>query len=718
MNYGDEMIMRKHISIQTKIMIFFTILTIVLFITVALLFFKSTKYAINTSKENELSTLARETGNKVERFLVERYGDIQVMAKSPILNNDNISKNLKLQYIETVRKAYQTYDYIFIIDEKGDLEVFSGSKNPDQTYKAWINQVLHGQIYVSDFIYDESDKAYAVYFAAPIMEDRGVISGAVVERMNFQAISEIVSNVQLGKSGYAYLADNTGKVMFLPGNRYPDHYMDFFQQHHNVAYIDHDDTKYISAYYEIEKYDTQKSCWYLVVEEPMKEAFEVTSRLRNYTIVVILSTISALLVLAIIMSKLITKPITALVKDTQNILDGDISKNIRIESGDEIGRLAQSFNMLLSNLKAMEQQVLEKSGEAESLAEIRQYVENFFDNIPSAVITVDTSGKINTFNHTASKITGIEQAHLLGKSINEPLPENLISLITLLKDGFERETMYIKHIVKLKCDYEIEVSIMINTFVQKDNTGKVLGVIGVFRSVEAIKNFEESVVRAKNLASLGELSAGMAHEIRNPLTSIKGYAQLIKSELGENHELTPDISVIVSEVDRLNGIIDRFLTFARPNQPQLEPININDIINAMYKLICQEAEQSGIEVVIGLSNVPVLLLDFEQIEQALLNICLNAIQAMPFGGSLKILTRFSASMDVVIIEISDTGAGIKKDNHDLIFQPFFTTKDKGTGLGLAICLRIVENHKGFIEVNSVEGSGTAFVIKFPVNNLT
>ncbi len=222
------------------------------------------------------------------------------------------------------------------------------------------------------------------------------------------------------------------------------------------------------------------------------------------------------------------------------------------------------------------------------------------------------------------------------------------------------------------------------------------------------------MVRAKNLASVGALSAGMAHEIRNPLTSIKGYAQFIKLELGESNPLNEDINIIINEVDRLNGILDRFLAFARPNQPKLESCNVNDIINDIVKLLSKDALPKNIILKTELETLPNSSLDYEQIEQAVLNVAINAVQAMKDGGILTLNTHYNAVEKLVEISISDTGPGITNESFEDIFEPFYTTKPKGTGLGLAITSTIIESHKGFIEVKSVPGQGTQFIIKLPI----
>lgn len=706
-----KMKLRKS-SLQIKLVMFFTILATVLLIIVGFLFFASTKQTINVSKEKEFTTLAQETSNKIERYMFERYGDIQVMVTSPLLKKGQMKKDVKLQYLNSVRNAYKAYDYIFITDSVGKIELFSGKQQNDNEYKKFLPIVLKGANFISDFTYFADTKSYGVYYASPIIDENNKISGAVVERMNFNAISDIVKKVRLGSKGYAYIVDEHGNSIFEPSNNLVNTGI-LVAKNNKTYFTMHNNIKYFSAYYPLSKYESQKNTWNIVVEQPEDEAFQIAYSLRNYTIVIVISSVLIVFVLVSLLSIKITKPIKILVKQTQSIAAGGIGKNINIESGDEIGSLAESFNIVLDNLKAMMQQIIQISGEAASLAEIRQYTGEFFRNIPSALITIDNMAKITSFNNEASNITGIKEKDVLDKTVTDSFDIRLIPIIKLLLQGLEKDIIYIKHIIKVKGNMGIEIPIMINTSLQKDVNGKTLGVIGVFRSIEEIKQLEESAIRAKNLESLGAMSAGMAHELRNPLTSIKGYAQYIKLELGESSVLNEDISIVIDEVDRLNTIIDRFLDFARPKELNLELCDINEVLKLVVKLISKEMLPENIEIIVDIHNLPAIPIDFEQIEQVILNVSMNAIQAMPDGGTLTIYSVFLEASNIIEVSLIDTGVGIAESNQNSIFEPFFTTKNKGTGLGLAICSRIVENHKGVIEVLSGINEGTEFKIKLP-----
>ncbi|MDY7030340.1 MAG: ATP-binding protein [Thermodesulfobacteriota bacterium] len=236
---------------------------------------------------------------------------------------------------------------------------------------------------------------------------------------------------------------------------------------------------------------------------------------------------------------------------------------------------------------------------------------------------------------------------------------------------------------------------------------------------EDLKKSESQVRRADRLASLGILTAGLAHEIRNPLVAIKTFTQLLPERLDDIEFREHFLKVTAGEVDRLSSLVNELLTFARPSEPNLQMENINDVAEKMILLVKTEAKKKNLKINTRYSNdVSDTMVDKEQIKQVLLNLFLNAIQATPENGTITFETRQvrkNSSTDYVQMEIRDTGTGIPKDDIEHIFTPFFTTKNEGSGLGLSICHRIIEEHSGYIEVESTEGEGTTFYINFPMN---
>ncbi len=229
---------------------------------------------------------------------------------------------------------------------------------------------------------------------------------------------------------------------------------------------------------------------------------------------------------------------------------------------------------------------------------------------------------------------------------------------------------------------------------------------------EVLFQTEEHLRRADRLSALGELSAGMAHEIRNPLGSIRGAAEILKDDYGPGTPKAEFVQILLKETERLNTIVQEFLNFARPRQPEFHEADVNEVLDSVLTLTAQPARTAGITVerrldpLLGKRNVDAGLL-----KQAFLNLVLNAIQAMPQGGTLVVATALRDG--ALEVRVADSGAGIAPEHRRKLFSPFFTTKRDGTGLGLAITYRIIENHRGTIDVESEPGKGTTFTVRIP-----
>ena len=232
---------------------------------------------------------------------------------------------------------------------------------------------------------------------------------------------------------------------------------------------------------------------------------------------------------------------------------------------------------------------------------------------------------------------------------------------------------------------------------------------------EQIQRTFEQLKQSDRLAALGQLSAGVAHEIRNPLGSIKGSIEILESEFPPDHPKREFVDIIKEETVRLNNIVAEFLTFARPAKPSMESVCLGDLIDSTLTLLRKEAEGAHVSLDVKHdTSVPPVHLDPDQIRQVLVNIVLNGIQAMPEGGKLEVRSSYQVQDNSVLIEVADTGNGAPHSDLDHLFDPFYTTKPHGTGLGLSISYQLVHNHQGSIAVRRNDGGGLTFGITLPV----
>jgi len=240
------------------------------------------------------------------------------------------------------------------------------------------------------------------------------------------------------------------------------------------------------------------------------------------------------------------------------------------------------------------------------------------------------------------------------------------------------------------------------------------------RLYEDLKKSKSYIRRADRLASLGTLTAGLAHEIRNPLVAIKTLTQLLPERLEDDEFRNHFLTIASGEVDRISSLVNELLDFARPSDPKLEFEDINGILDGMILLVSTESKKKQIHMVKQYaSELPPVRVDREQIKQVFLNILLNAIEATPENGEIKVKTRSFAKPGgepYLQIEFTDTGCGIPSEYLEDIFNPFFTTKTTGSGLGLAISNQIVQDHRGYIVVESQQNKGSSFYVNLPVNH--
>ncbi|CAB1061905.1 Sensor protein of zinc sigma-54-dependent two-component system [Olavius sp. associated proteobacterium Delta 1] len=345
-----------------------------------------------------------------------------------------------------------------------------------------------------------------------------------------------------------------------------------------------------------------------------------------------------------------------------------------------------------------------------SLSRIKAFSDNVVENMPIGLIALDTRQRIAAFNHTAESLMQLSFHDVMGKAADQILPPELCAQINcpeIQNQVIEKEvdcTVGSSHIVPL----EIGASLL------ADENGTQLGYVILFKDLTEVRALHQEIERSRRLASVGRLAAGVAHEIRNPLSSIKGFATYFKQRYQDVPEDQQTANIMIQEVDRLNRVVSQLLEFARPISVSRKPTSFKDLVADSIKLIQQQAQDKQITInTRNSAKIDGIKIDPDRINQILLNLYLNAIESMDPGGKLQIEISDSKENGKLIIQVSDSGKGIAKEDLPKIFDPYFTTKSSGTGLGLAIAHNIVEAMGGGIEVTSRPGKGTIFRITIP-----
>ena len=371
----------------------------------------------------------------------------------------------------------------------------------------------------------------------------------------------------------------------------------------------------------------------------------------------------------------------------------------------EIGEIAGSANVM-----------------ATSLREARGLNENILNSISDGVITVDNEGRVTMLNPAAQALTGLKPEIVLKNHYRDFFQTEGRRYVSSVEgEMFRSPLMDTLRTGKKYTDMEFEYPgpeqvfhVSATTELIMNSKGERIGAAVFMRNISETKRMEDQIRRAEQLAALGELVAGVAHEVRNPLTAIRGFVQFL-DEGATPKERKEYTGIILKEVDSINRVIRQLLSFARPTPQHYQLTRIRDLLKDVLVLVQTRNIAGRISVELDIAeSLPDIEVDGELIKQVFLNLLLNAVQSIEDEGRVLIEAEMR-DIDDVEIRITDTGCGISRANRERIFLPFFTTKPTGTGLGLSIVQRIIVEHNGEITIDSVEGEGTVVTLRFPVH---
>ncbi len=344
---------------------------------------------------------------------------------------------------------------------------------------------------------------------------------------------------------------------------------------------------------------------------------------------------------------------------------------------------------------------------------LQQFSGMFMKDVNLGVILINTDFILTDISDTACRILGVERESIINRPMDEifssvPVEHQLVQR-TILDGAVVRN-----HAVSWTNNEERYELLMDSNLLRSEN-GDIMGAYVIFKDVTNLRSLEEQVKRSDRLAMIGQIAAGTAHEIRNPLTSIKGFLQVLKNTLWDKgmvkeHGYT---EIMLTEIDRINELVSEFLLLSKPKHTSFEPVNVSVVLREILPIINNEAILHNVAVHYqAASELPHVIADRELLKQVFLNLCKNGIEAVTEGGTLTITEKADFEERKVHIDIHDTGTGIPAFLIDKIFDPFFTTKAEGTGLGLSVCQRIIHDIGGTIRVAS-KGYGTTFTVSIP-----
>ena len=345
-----------------------------------------------------------------------------------------------------------------------------------------------------------------------------------------------------------------------------------------------------------------------------------------------------------------------------------------------------------------------------TLNQMKSYIHYVVESMANGLISLDSKGAVTTINRAAQELVGVSESESKSLEIDRLLPAHATEIQEVLEHN---HTILNKEIV-LKHPGGLAIPVNLSATQVKDERGAKLGVVVLLNDMREMVELQERAKRAEHLASIGRMAATVAHEVRNPLSSIRGFAQFFANLFKDNTEERTYALAMMKESNRLNRVVSELLDYARPLELKVEPASIETLFLDVVRRIELEKSDSRIEVIQEIQpDMPDVQLDHDRMLQVLLNLMQNSIDAMPNGGKLILSAMWGAERKCVQIGVQDTGDGISQADMSRLFEPFFTTKARGAGLGLAVVRKIVDAQDGEVEVKSKEGVGTEVILTLP-----
>lgn len=342
-----------------------------------------------------------------------------------------------------------------------------------------------------------------------------------------------------------------------------------------------------------------------------------------------------------------------------------------------------------------------------------RFAENFVAETNIGLLVIDKDQNVVEISPLASRLLEVNKQDILNRPIDEvfkgiPDEHRIVqrALINGITVSNQAAIWSINH---------QRYDLLVDSNTIKDEVGNIVGAYVIFKDVTNLRSLEQQVLQNDRLATIGQIAAGTAHEIRNPLTSIKGFLQMLRSVLSENNFINEYqyTEIMLSEIERINKLVNEILLLSKPKDIKYQSVDANKVLLEILPIIRNEGMLRNVDVKYQLVSIlPAVIADTELLKQVFLNIAKNGIEAISNGGTLTITSNVDEEKQQVVISIHDTGEGIPNYIMDKIFDPFFTTKEKGTGLGLSICQKIIHDLGGSIRVSN-KGFGTSFLIYLP-----
>lgn len=754
-------------SIKVKLICYFILMTALPILIISNTAYNRGKRALNDRVIEKLTSIAELKKAQLSNWLQERLIDIGVLStnKSLEVSFSNLLYLRKAfrsvgkmkeseigevyykrlsEYLNKLKEKFVYCNEISMLDiENGEIMMSTTESNIgliDEDYPYCLDVLGRNDLPFKDIHYSKYTKQIGMTLFGTLkktdpvtMEETDVVNGIVIIRINTNnAIGSLLQDWPgSGETGETLLVRRTGdQLLFLNNTRHladtslkvsipvnsitPESFMLDAGEEGIIKAIDHRGIEVLLAF----RYIPQLK-WGLIVKQDTSEAFKSITELKNQVITLAIVSEFIIVIIIFILAHGITHPISRLVQGAHAIGKGNLEYRIAINSEDEVGVLASEFNKMAEKLEGsyagLEQKIRERT------AQLRESEERYRESINlanDAIFTLDVdSAQIIDLNKKAEELSGCLKNEFHDKKIWEIVPEydrektrQLWLTINEAGSGM-LDNVDCQHVDGRLTPTSISASVI--------EYGKRKSIQWICRDITERKRMELQLIQTERLAAVGELAAGVAHEVNNPLGGLQNFVKMMKKE-PENVLQNREFLDLMSEgLKRIEIIVKQLMTFSRPYSTHMSNHRLNEIVENSLRFVDHRIKESGVHLKKELSlDLPEIYGDADNISQVLINIIVNALDSISKDGNLTIKTGYcDFHPSSIQVAITDTGSGIPEEILNKIFNPFFTTKEMGSGLGLAISKRIVDDHNGNIVVKSNPGEGTTFYVCLPVRKI-
>lgn len=726
-------------SIRSKFIAIFFILGVMPLVVVGYYSYKTASDALLVQTTEQLGNLADKTAQQIDTFFEVVQKDINLLSNFPFIQLSFLQFEFG-QRLDTSRRLLEEYEVknqyckrIHLIDLQGRtvLTVPGDTKEPFEVSHGdgWLNAVMEHDLFLSDIILDEpsSDPCLILTKKVYDFEDKNKPVGILAFEIKWTAFTQFVSSLKIGSQGYSFLIDSNGYLIYHPDQNLKSIYAVFKEGSPGFPAL----IKKMTAgergfgeylYQKRKKYMVYTPCktknWSVGIALQRSEFMSDIINFRQSMMTFSALIMGLIIFVSLLFVKSLTHPISQLITGARAIGEGDLDQVIQVESSDELQDLAREFNNMAARLKTSMQEIVD----------LKTFNDDIFRSVSSGIVTVNQRGELTSVNKSAKAVLSFHSSGREEESL-ENLTSGMKRVLSLLILTLGKKEKIEHHVMDYLNHQAEPVFIEINTSLLNDSGGNIIGAIADIRDITLKKRMEELMLRVDKLASMGELSAGIAHEIRNPLAGMKTSIQVLSKKLTRPSQLFL-IEGVLSEIDRLNTIVTDLLKFSGPSPSFPGPVDIKVLLKKTLDLLMEKIQKQDITIVQEY-DAPAAFLDREQIQQVFLNLLLNAVNAMPKGGVLTLSVKRVKNTDKIkekiahpsdphfsnhflSVSFKDTGSGIKQENLSRIFDPFFTTHPNGTGLGLSIAHKLLEKNNACIYIDSKEGQGTLATLILPM----